>query len=361
MMNCVSKYITIKDEMKLEAYYIKSPLLSDYNLSFGSIDCYDSIFVIISDNNKMGIGEVTNLFKYSRYTIDEVWNYTIQWLSDFSLNKLNSIVRKNFKSVAINLAIETYNDDFLNKISNLKLEVPVSYTLTDVNDIDILDIISKFGDVFKFKIGKDIYQDIYNIGYIQSKLRGTNFKLRLDANQGYSLLDAKKFLKCVLDKNIEHFEQLLPRDQSYMNRELMKEFPHKFILDESIFSNSDIAVMSESKTAHGVKLKLFKHNSIQETIDLIYNIPDEFDIIFGNGVQSYIATIYEMYIFNEAKKIKQNLNPISEINGILKLSEQLGGVSYSGNKLIVNVRELINNFFKFLEEHCNVNNNRISL
>ena len=85
---------------------------------------------------------------------------------------------------------------------------------------------------FKVKIGKDLKRDIEKVNLIGGLSKG-KAKIRLDANQGYSLEEALVFVREVNPANIELLEQPLPRENWEEMKKLSQESPLLLMLDES--------------------------------------------------------------------------------------------------------------------------------
>jgi L-alanine-DL-glutamate epimerase-like enolase superfamily enzyme len=94
-----------------------------------------------------------------------------------------------------------------------------------------------------------------------------NVRLRIDANGGWSLRDAKKMMKWLAERDCEYIEQPLAKGNEGELPSLFKNRLLPIYLDESIRLSSDVP-----KFAHccdGVNLKLMKTGGITEAVRVV--------------------------------------------------------------------------------------------
>ena len=312
----------------LLSFNIKNP----YELSFRTIDSFDTIYVIKTTDRGIGVGEVTALPGYSEDTINDLWLIQNNVAKDIhNLNRYEN----GFKTVAFRTCLESYYRGFFNE----KKEHCSNYTTIVDKDYDIK------ANVVKIKIGKNVDNDIDKIKHAQQY----SYKIRVDANQGYSFEEASYFLDNISDRNMEYVEQLLKKDKWEDMQELRLRYGQfNFLLDESIFTTEDIDTAMRYKAGTSVKLKLFKHGSIANTLDVAqYALDNKFQVVLGNGVQTTVGAFHEMYCYNALKK-NTNFNKYSEINGPLKISGAI--IEHNDCELKINSHDITSLIKEIIDE-----------
>ncbi|MES2808716.1 MAG: dipeptide epimerase [Bacteroidota bacterium] len=118
-------------------------------------------------------------------------------------------------------------------------------------------------NILKVKLGKNAVEDVERIKQIREAV-GTDMKIRVDANQGWSFDDAVFALQSLGPYDIEFCEQ--PMRTWYNDRlpELMKLSPVKIMADESVYNHHDARQQIESKSCHYINIKMAKSGGILE-------------------------------------------------------------------------------------------------
>ena len=318
----------------IKLIHVNLPLKTAYNLSYSSLNYFDTYYCVVSDGKNFGIGEIIPLEGYFSSKIKDIWGYSasvIPSLIGINPTEAISITQKlsfenRFLYSAIMTAAENINYQIKNKDKarqGCKLKLIGAIMSDDIHEIsdEIKRLTLEGYSVLKLKVGKNIEKDIKKTKNILNIIPD-NVKIRIDANQGYSFLNAKKFINSIPPdkiKKIELFEQPLKTGE-WVNMSKLNEFSEfPLMLDESIKGEEDIAKAVSLKCCSFIKLKLMKQGSFGE-IKRIFNIAKDngLNIIIGNGVQSEIGCINEAYIID---RLKAN-NFASENNGFLKQSKR---------------------------------------
>ncbi|WP_449462342.1 dipeptide epimerase [Tardisphaera miroshnichenkoae] len=119
----------------------------------------------------------------------------------------------------------------------------------------------------KIKVGEDPEADARRVKAIREVV-GPKVQLRVDANQGYSLEEAKEFLTKVSSADIEFLEQPLPDWALDKMAELRSQSPVPIMLDESVKSFRDMVEAVKRRAADMVNIKLMKSGGITEAIPI---------------------------------------------------------------------------------------------
>lgn len=114
-------------------------------------------------------------------------------------------------------------------------------------------------ECIKLKVGRDPDGDLERVLAVHAALDG-GARLRLDANQGWTLAGALSLLEGLhtRDVDVDYVEQPLPASDLAGMAALTRRSPYPVLADESVFTAHDVAVVADLAAAHAVNLKLLK-------------------------------------------------------------------------------------------------------
>lgn len=95
----------------------------------------------------------------------------------------------------------------------------------------------------------------------------TDRPLRVDANEGWTLEQARSYLPWLADQGVELVEQPLPAGQREEMRQLKEVSPVPLFADESVGCASDIPALADG--FHGINIKLMKCGGMGEALRMI--------------------------------------------------------------------------------------------
>lgn len=169
----------------------------------------------------------------------------------------------------------------------------------------------------KVKVGFDWESDLRRVRHIQSCVGG-RASLRLDANQGYSVPDGRKFAGALEPEGIELFEQPCHMDDWEGNAQVAAVSSVPVMLDESIYGVADIARAAEIEGVGFVKLKLKKIGSIDMLVAALAEIrASGLTPVLGDGVSIEIGCWMESCV------ARHTIDNAGEMNGFLKTKARL--------------------------------------
>jgi o-succinylbenzoate synthase len=150
-------------------------------------------------------------------------------------------------------------------------KIPTSVTI-GLNRTDLMvdkakQIVSEGFKFIKIKCGIDVEQDIENILAIREAV-GSAIKLRLDANEGYSVEDALRIVK-TLEKNnvaIEMLEQPTKANYLYSLKEVAKQCSVPIMADETALTLRDSVKLVKLEIADMINIKLMKIGGLTNAI-----------------------------------------------------------------------------------------------
>ena len=111
--------------------------------------------------------------------------------------------------------------------------------------------------ILKIKAGINPREDIQALTLIRQAV-GPNIRLRVDANQGYTVSDAVRTLKAFEELGVEAVEQCLPSWDLDGMRFVRSKVDLKVMLDESIHTPIDAAKACKIDAADIINIKLMK-------------------------------------------------------------------------------------------------------
>ncbi len=158
-------------------------------------------------------------------------------------------------------------------------------------------------NILKVKLGKNAVEDVERIKQIREAV-GTDMKIRVDANQGWSFDDAVFALQLLGPYDIEFCEQ--PMRTWYNDRlpELMKLSPVKIMADESVYNHHDARHQIESNSCHYINIKMAKSGGILEAKRIHDTAADRgIPCMMGGMLESRIALSAKLHFVYSSPNI----------------------------------------------------------
>jgi o-succinylbenzoate synthase len=195
-------------------------------------------------------------------------------LVNFSLD--TSLAGNSSLKAGVNMALY----DVLGKMADMPLfrllggyreKIATSVTI-GLNPTDLMlkkakQIVAEGFKFIKIKCGIDVEQDIQNILAIQEAV-GSAIKLRLDANEGYSVEDALRIVKALEKKGvtIEILEQPTKANCLYSLKDVAKQCSVPIMADETALTLRDSVKLVKLEIADMINIKLMKIGGITNAI-----------------------------------------------------------------------------------------------
>ncbi len=194
------------------------------------------------------------------------------------LNELFEERLKDNSSVRAGINIGLY--DLLGKAAGLPLyqllggyrdKIETSVTV-GLNPVDIMvdkakELVSQGFSCLKVKCGMDPNQDIEAILAIRYAV-GSKIKIRLDANEGYTVDQALRVVQTLenLNADIELLEQPTPGEYLYSLKEVTAQCPVPIMADETVLTLRDSLKLVKMELADMINVKLMKIGGITNAI-----------------------------------------------------------------------------------------------
>ncbi len=119
--------------------------------------------------------------------------------------------------------------------------------------------------IFKLKGGRLCDEDIEKTARIR-EVFGHGIQLRVDANQGYSVEDAVRFVEKTRHYKVELLEQPTPRNNYEDLGRVSKRVAIPVMADESIMNLSDVFSLTRNDLTDMINIKLMKCGGISEAL-----------------------------------------------------------------------------------------------
>ena len=259
-----------------------------------SRDKYSALNIVIvrieSDDGNVGWGEV----REAKSVTGETQNSILSTIRNFFSESLTGcdpfdladahermsrqIIGNNSAKSAVDIAIH----DLAGQISGLSVsnilggshKGPVeSSKAVSANTIDkmveeAIEFVTTGYKTIKIKTGIDHQSELLAIKEIRSSV-GSAINIKLDANQAWTLAEARNFLGEAERFNIEMIEQPLPAHDIHGHAELRKSISIPVMLDESIHCSRDLLNIIEKNATDYVNIKLLKTGGLTPAKELL--------------------------------------------------------------------------------------------
>ncbi|MDA8107977.1 MAG: mandelate racemase [Betaproteobacteria bacterium] len=309
---------------EIRLHRLEVPLRTPYKLAFGVVRRFDTLIAEVRDSRgRVGLGEATVLTGYTDETVEGSWALVQRLAREVAgsgveeahAKLIAEVERAPFTVTALVTALE-----MLEGAGALSVSAPAEVPLLGlVNaeaagdleaEIDVL--LARGFRTLKVKVGFDAQADAQRLRLIQSLVRG-RAAIRVDANQGYGVEDARRFASGIDPEGIELFEQPCRAGDWQAAAAVAAVSTVPMMLDESIYGLEDIERAAELRAARFIKLKLMKLGSLDRLASAIERIRAlGMEPVLGNGVACEIGC------WMEAAVARTRIRNAGEMNGYLK-------------------------------------------
>ncbi len=121
--------------------------------------------------------------------------------------------------------------------------------------------------IFKVKGGRSVEEDISKIILLRETF-GSEISIRFDANQGYSVEHAIRFVNETRKHGVELLEQPTPRDNNEMLGRVSNSVAIPVMADESLMNLLDVFSLTRDNLTDMINIKLMKVGGITEALHI---------------------------------------------------------------------------------------------
>jgi L-alanine-DL-glutamate epimerase-like enolase superfamily enzyme len=159
-------------------------------------------------------------------------------------------------------------------------------------------------NIIKVKLGKKVVDDIERIRHIRLAV-GTDIKIRIDANQGWSYEDAVVALTALGEFDIEFCEQPMRKWNDELLPALCKISPIPIMADESVFTHHDAERIIRNHACTYINIKFAKSGGIHEALR-INEVAEKNNIacMMGGMLESRVALTAKVHFAMAKNNIK---------------------------------------------------------
>ena len=188
------------------------------------------------------------------------------------------------------------------KIKSLPTSITVGIKSVEETISEINEYLGLGFNYIKIKLGNNVEEDIRRINIINEKF-GNKIKIRIDANQGWSLDDTIKFYNNT--KQIELIEQPLSVDELNNYLDFPSEIKKIIALDESLVNFKDSIKLCDKNYGNIFNIKLMKCGGVtsgQQIANQAYH--NNIDLMWGCNDESIVsisAALNTALSFNNTK------------------------------------------------------------
>ncbi len=293
---------------KIEIDTIDIDLTRPYTIAYKTTSSIKTLVVkIILSDGSFGLG-ASNISKYvvGLDTMDS-YNNSKEYIDHIKGNDIDSFwmiindIENKFvgdpgSKAAFNIAIydafcKKYGisiGKFLGrKIKSLPTSITVGIKNIEQTISEINEYVGLGFKYIKIKLGNDVDEDIRRVNIINEKF-GNTIKIRIDANQGWSLNDTIKFYDET--KQIELIEQPISVENLNNYLKLPSKIKDKIALDESLVNFDDAIKLSRDNYGKIFNIKLMKCGGItsgQQIANQAYY--NNIDLMWGCNDESIVS------------------------------------------------------------------------
>jgi len=273
----------------VEAWPVKLTLTEPYTIAYETVTSATNVFVRIETNGKyVGYGcaapDIQVTGEDANLVLEAVESVAASSLrgedplrTALLLDRLQPDMAARPSALA---AIDMALHDLLGKVCGLPLwrilggyrdRIETSVTIGILPEAETLqraaEWVAKGFRCLKLKGGRDVESDIVRVLRVREHC-GERIEIRFDANQGYTVEEALRFVEQTKAAQLELFEQPTPRGQPDLLGGVTRSVPIPVMADESLMGLRDAFRLARDGLADMVNVKLMKVGGIAEAIQI---------------------------------------------------------------------------------------------
>lgn len=266
--------------VKIEAYIHRVPLLEPFRIATGVSLESRTILIRLLDGELEGWGEACP----SRNVLGETLEDSVESLrraarliaeSDYSsLERIYEFVSSLEATSSVKAAVDMALLDLYAKslgkplwrvLGGYRDEVETDITIGIMEPSEMAERAARYVErgfrILKLKLGEDPEKDIERVKAVRDAV-GEGVRIRVDANQGWSVEQALRTIDRIASYEVELVEQPTRWDDLEGLAEIRAESPLPIALDETVKTPEDALTVIRAEAADIVNIKLMKSQGI---------------------------------------------------------------------------------------------------
>lgn len=341
---------------QVEVFGLEIDLKVPFIISYDRYDVMPTILTRIeTESGIVGWGEAVP----DQHVTGETWDSTIEIIhhelaslvigeSPFNINLIHKKMNEKIKDVpGAKAAIDLALYDLMGKISkqpvyrliggksHRKLDIPQVISILSPKEMakKAKEYVDQGFKHVKIKVGTDPDTDIKRIRMVREVLPN-DVRLRVDANQGWTVNEAIYVIRQTQDCQVDWYEQPTKAGDHEALAEVRKATNVNIMADESVHQMSDLIDIMRVRGADYINIKLMKTGGIYPALQLAnlaesYRVPCQ----VGSMVETAIGTMAGAHL-----SISQHIIHSNEMVGPLMFKEDVAKTDYQDGTLVVQDR-----------------------
>ncbi|WP_203363855.1 dipeptide epimerase [Bacillus sp. REN10] len=336
---------------KVDVFAARLPLKEPFIISYLRLDDMPTIFTRVeTESGLVGWGEAVP----DPIVTGETWESTYQIIQNelaplligenpFSIDRIHKKFNGAVSEVpSAKAALDIALYDLMGKITGQpvyqliggqaheELQVPkvISIKAPEVMATDARNYVIAGCRNIKIKVGTNAADDIKRIQAVREAI-GADIQLRVDANQGWSRIDALKVIRETAACNVDWYEQPVKAYDLKSMKEIRSVSHASIMIDEGVHNIHDLVDVIEMRAADMLNIKLMKSGGIYPALALA-NLAEAADMPcqIGSMVESAIGTMAGAHLAMAKTIIETN-----EMVGPQMFSRDVAAVTFNGDVL----------------------------
>jgi len=275
---------------RVESWHERTELVRPYDIAYRSVDAVDLFYVRVrADDGLEGLGAAAPVAAVTGESVgacaSALAGDRLGWLVGADARCLRRHSRELKKTMSGTPAACAAVDIALHDLFARRLGLPLAEVLGRCHDSlptsitigiksadetvrEAEEYVGRGFDHLKVKLGKSLAEDEERLAKLREKL-GDAVRVRVDANQGYSVSETLQIGELVERLNLELVEQPLPAEAVDEMRRLPAELRRRIAADEGLHGVGDALQLAMEPRPCGIfNIKLMKCGGIRAALDI---------------------------------------------------------------------------------------------